>query len=99
MEAIYVLRVRLPEGYDGPVLDEASLMVSALNNINGGEDEVPVKGVSCERVDAAPLDHRDDAIAQRIAELEDEQHGDPAYNDGWHDALREAMGEGSGSDG
>lgn len=102
IEAVYVLRVKLDGSYDGPIIEEGQLMVSALNIINSGEDEVPVIGVFCERVDSAPVKagQTDGEMAARARSLLDnipadsgDAETDEAYAEGYRDALHGVLGQ------
>lgn len=99
MEAIYVLRVGLPDGYDGPVLWAPDVMHVVLELVRSGEDDVPASSVTCERVDVAPS-RSDAAVEQRAMDLlgagpttnsyEDDLEAE-AYERGWNDGLREVV--------
>lgn len=51
IEALYLINIGLPDEYDGPVLDSTAIMAAAMDIINGGEDDVPMKSIACERVE------------------------------------------------
>jgi hypothetical protein len=95
-DALYLLTITLPDDYDGEAIDAPALMAATLGLIARGEDEVPVFGISCERIDSPPVrpEHTDSAMLERAGELLDDapDGGDP-YDDGYRDALNALIGD------